>query len=43
MMLILVARSIESELIPVCRRYGLDVVIYNGWEITTPCMTIRID
>ncbi|EEH06269.1 aldo/keto reductase [Histoplasma capsulatum G186AR] len=23
------ARSIESELIPACRRYGIDVVIYN--------------
>ncbi|KAH8808006.1 NADP-dependent oxidoreductase domain-containing protein [Xylogone sp. PMI_703] len=24
-----ITRSIESELIPACRRYGLDVVIYN--------------
>ncbi|PNS20226.1 hypothetical protein CAC42_5676 [Sphaceloma murrayae] len=24
-----ITRSIESELIPVCRRYGLDVVVYN--------------
>ncbi|KAL2815644.1 NADP-dependent oxidoreductase domain-containing protein [Aspergillus cavernicola] len=24
-----VARSIETELIPACRRYGLDIVIYN--------------
>jgi aflatoxin B1 aldehyde reductase len=25
-----VARSIEAELIPACRRYGLDIVTYNG-------------
>jgi aflatoxin B1 aldehyde reductase len=24
-----IARSIETELIPACRRYGLDIVIYN--------------
>jgi aflatoxin B1 aldehyde reductase len=27
--LIQIARTIESELIPACRRYGLDIVIYN--------------
>ncbi|KAJ4292586.1 hypothetical protein N0V90_009249 [Kalmusia sp. IMI 367209] len=25
-----ITRSIESELIPACRRYGLDIVTYNG-------------
>lgn len=24
-----IARNIETELVPVCRRYGLDIVIYN--------------
>lgn len=24
-----ITRSIESELIPACRRYGLDIVVYN--------------
>src|ERR1700731_3535069 len=24
-----ITRSIEAELIPACRRYGLDIVIYN--------------
>src|ERR1700732_1819675 len=24
-----ITRSIEAELVPACRRYGLDIVIYN--------------
>jgi aflatoxin B1 aldehyde reductase len=24
-----ITRSIEAELIPACRRYGLDIVVYN--------------
>lgn len=30
MTLVATARSIETELIPACQRYGLDVVIYNA-------------
>jgi aryl-alcohol dehydrogenase-like predicted oxidoreductase len=25
----IITRSIEPELIPACRRYGLDIVVYN--------------